>query len=300
MLILEGHKRSIRAVAYAPGDPLTLVSAGDDRLVRCWSLATGTVRSALAGHRCGVLTLVFQPNGRLVSGDRSGCLLRWDLAEQRCAEQLRTQLGPIISLACSPDGNTILAVPRVQPRSEEPGNLVFWWTSPTQGATRHVLWPSAFQAVAFAPVGRLMALADEHRRVEIWEISGARRTQTPLQFPWPVRALAFAPRPEVGLLAVATGTMVDLIDLRTYLRRARCKGHRLEVTALAFTPDCQGLLSASADRSVRLWDVPTGRQRAGWGWELGPLTCVACAPDGLTAAAGGTKSGLIVWDVGEA
>jgi len=286
-------------VAYAPGDPLTLASAGDDRLVRSWNLATGAVRSVLAGHRSGVLNLVFQPDGRLVSGDRGGCLLRWDLDEQCCTEQLNTQMGPIISLACSPDGRTILAVPRGLPGQEEPGSLVFWWTNPTLHPTRHVPCPSAFQAAAIAPAGRLMALADDQRRVEIWEVTRTCRIQTPLQFPWPVRSLAFAPRPEVDLLAVATGTMVDLIDLRTYLRRARCQGHRLEVTGLAFTPDGQGLFSVSTDGTVRLWDVPSGRQRAAWSWELGPLHTVACAPDGLTAAAGGTKSGLVVWDIGE-
>lgn len=298
MRILEGHKRSIRAVAYAPGDPLTLASAGDDRLVRCWSLATGAVRSVLAGHRNGVLNLVFQPDGHLVSGDRSGCLLRWDLAEQRCTERLNTQLGPILSLSCSADGSTILAVPHSLSLPEDSHNLVFWWTDPTQGPTQQVPWPSVVQA-AFAPVGRVVALADEHRRVEIWEINGVCKTQTPLQFPWPVRALAFAPGPRTGLLAVATGNMVELIDLHSYLRQARCQGHRLEVTSLAFTPDGQGLLSASADRTARLWDVPTGRQRAAWSWELGPLHSVACAPDGLTAAAGGEKSGLVVWDIGD-
>lgn len=83
--------------------------------------------------------------------------------------------------------------------------------------------------------------------------------------------------------------------------RATLKGHTDEVTSLAFTTDGKTLASGSADRSVRLWEVASGKCRStlkdagGYGW-----TAVAFSPDGKTLASGGGGGPLTLWDVATA
>jgi WD40 repeat protein len=48
---------------------------------------------------------------------------------------------------------------------------------------------------------------------------------------------------------------------------------------------------------VRVWDLATGRERSAFNWGVGRVFSLAIAPDGMTAAAGGSNNEIVVWDL---
>jgi WD40 repeat protein len=305
MRILPGHKRYIRALAYSPTDPFLLASAGDDGAVRLWNPATGESRGTLPPRPPGggIFTLAFAPGGDLlVSGSRTGFLEAWDVPAQRQVNFLPYQEGPLIATVFATDGQTVIAAPEVRgvtPRSSPPGDrgrLLFWDVRERRAET--MPWGGAIHALAVAPGGGALAIADEYRSAELWEL-GSRRQQTVLRFRHTVNSLAFSPEGGTRLLAVATGCVIECWDVSALRRRSVCRGHRRTVRSVAFSPDGRSLLSGGADRTVRLWDAVSGSQRAAWDWKLGPVRAVALAPDGMTAAACGDKADLVTWDLDE-
>jgi WD40 repeat protein len=88
-------------------------------------------------------------------------------------------------------------------------------------------------------------------------------------------------------------------------------GSNERIDALAFTPDSRRLLAGSAVGTIHVWDMPDRpdddafavepiwfeQPVARFDWQFGPITTLAVAPDGLTAAAGGMDGRVLVWDL---
>jgi WD40 repeat protein len=69
--------------------------------------------------------------------------------------------------------------------------------------------------------------------------------------------------PNGHLVATAGGDkVIRLFNLETGELLMTLQGHTAEVTALAFTPDSQGLFSGSFDQTARCWDIASGREVA--------------------------------------
>jgi WD40 repeat protein len=82
-------------------------------------------------------------------------------------------------------------------------------------------------------------------------------------------------------------------------RDARPTGGHLHsaVKSIAFSPDGKFLASAADDRTIRLWDVSTGKQiRAFTGHTL-PVNLVSFAPDGKSIASSSSDGTVRVWEV---
>ncbi len=95
-----------------------------------------------------------------------------------------------------------------------------------------------------------------------------------------------APKPRAILSSVFRLDKPQGVDARTRWR-----------PQVAFTPDARGLLVRRPRNRVQLWDVTTGTHAGEWSWRLDSVTCLAIAPDGLTAAAGARFGRVVVWDL---
>ncbi|MFZ6030083.1 MAG: hypothetical protein ACOYYS_20395 [Chloroflexota bacterium] len=148
--------------------------------------------------------------------------------------------------------------------------------------------------LAFSAGGRLLAAGQD-----TWDVAEKRKTATYAELQGQLGAVAFSPRGDT-VAGVETGQRdVHLWQASNGLPLHRLHGHTGEVTALAFSPDGQWLLSVSQDGSVRIWDAQNGAFEQTLAENLGWLHAVAISPNGKLAAAGSwAQPGLVhVWDL---
>ncbi len=314
MRLLTDHYHPIETLTFSPdGRRLLATSYGDSAMfqpgaVRLWDLAAGT--SQVLPPEAS--PPVFTPDARsvLYVGEE-------DETTQSSLRLLDLASGTTVPLTVgdrwtndfgkplfTPDGSRLLSLSPSGAYGPVPGALVLNWTA-YPGWQPVGEWrmnerfdpaPRNLFAAAFSPCGKTLATVSELGLVlfdvATGELTHNRQVEVK-RFP---RFLAY--RPDGRQLAFGADTKLTVFDTRTWdgVAELRQKNHFLSG---AFTPDGRRFLTASTAETVKCWDTATWTLSREYAWGVGGLRSVAVAPDGLTAAAGGDQTDVVLFDLDE-
>jgi WD40 repeat protein len=298
--VLRGHEKEVCALAFSPDGDL-LVSGGQEGCVLLWDVENGHLRERLPyqmlqGRHAGLTSIAFFPDGRrIVWGLHSGHAVVWDLAAKRpCLE-----LAPAAEtwggeVALSPDGR-ILAVGRA-------AELHFY--NADGGESVRVMKGVSPISLHFSRDGTLLVVGDDvGAGMKLLDVpSGERRLG--IVVPEDCLEVALSPDNRTILAGSHYDRGVFLYDVASGVRIRTLTGHHAALRAVTFLPDGRKCLSASADGSLRLWDVGSGHALATMlvlpatdGAEV-PVDWITFTPEG--AFIGSPNVGRFIrWRVGE-
>jgi WD40 repeat protein/GTPase SAR1 family protein len=150
--------------------------------------------------------------------------------------------------------------------------------------------------VAWSPDdGRLLASASNDRTVRVWDPETGAEVRV---LPTNERALTVAWSADGALLAAATiGGAIQIWETDGWAERPPLEGHSDWANAVHWHPhDPDRLASASADRTVRLWDTAAGRQVNQWSAHPNNIFGVQYSPAGNRLATASADALVRVWD----
>jgi WD40 repeat protein len=98
-------------------------------------------------------------------------------------------------------------------------------------------------------------------------------------------------------IPVALSFVISFTSVGQTLETVIQKGHELAVVAVAIHPDSNFVATASKDKSIKLWDVNTGREVKSYLGHESTVTSIEFSSDGKTLISGSHDKTTRFWDV---
>jgi len=295
----EGRSQTFREITWGSspspgfvcGDGRWKVTEGDQFSFELHAADTGELVRRFRGHTGPVTSVCFSHDGRwALSGSRDKTLRLWEVATGRCMRTLKGHTDPVNSVFLGPKGHWAL--------SASTGNRLRLWDLELICGTRRFTAPILLCHVTSSEeAGRAQArFADLCRSAR--SAIAEDRFAVALDLVRTARAL---PGYEVAKASLDLWDEVGRHCVCRAPRDAWCvqtlEGHADDVRSVAMSADSRWALSGSGDRTVRLWDLDSGRCTRTFPGHTDCVRSVFLTPDGRLALSGSWDKTLRVWDV---
>ncbi len=275
---IKAHDGAILALAYSARHQ-TLISGGQDSLLKLWSTVPLRMVHEIRGHEAPVSCISVGKDGQsAVSGAWDQTIRIWDLAELAKRPVVQPCQSDICGVATSQHGELRIVF------ALENGLIGLWdepENKPPREIGRHGYTASA---IAISDDGQIALSGSTDQTVTLWQL----RSGGSVSLPGHVQVTSICVNHDgsVGVSGGADGLII-VWNLENCEMQRILKGHTQTISALAISPDDRWIASASWDKTIRIWDTFSG--------ELGATFALGEQPWAL--AVGPTFDSIYVGDM---
>jgi RNA polymerase sigma factor (sigma-70 family) len=304
----NAHKGHVWTIELS-GDGKTLATGGMDKTIRLWDVATGKLVREIDGSPNVISKVAVSRDGTLVASLGSteikhgaftsfpwvNCIRIWDAATGKELRQLHMDAKggqpspPAFSMvAFAPDGKTLLT-------AGNDGACRVWDAASGKERRQIPLGTPGLTTLAFTADSKTVAVASNS--IRLIDLATGKDKLPALGPQHAVGALAVAPDGRTA--ATINEGYVQLWDATTGRPRDRIGAEGHGVAVLCPSADGRTLITTGEDKTLRVWDLPSGKERRRFDVPNISTTgsaLLSVTPDGATALLRNADNSLRVLD----
>jgi len=299
---LKGHDYSVNTIAFSPSGEV-FVSGSNDATIRLWD-RRATLIKTITGHQGRILSLSFSPDGDFIaSASDDGMVKFWS----KSGNPLGSFLGGsrVVVAQAKPASQSHVkhglggrAYPYLLLTSDSTNDLHLWKLfSSDNGLSSPQLMDtlrghkSSLTSVRFSRDGITMASSSSDKTIRLWRSPLQALSESPSDLQSSDVMTYKDMKIEIGKPDFKS---IQILGANKKVIRT-LSGHSAVVKVATFLPGGWGVISGSADNTLRLWSLsdttkPPIIMKTG-----GRITKVAVSPDGLIIASGGIDNRVLLW-----
>jgi WD40 repeat protein len=289
------HPGGIAGLAFHSNNQ-QVVSAGKDGFVRVWNLQAQPPKDIPIGDKPLLDIVLYNGGAQVITGGADGRVLMTDTNSGQLVRAFVGLTGEARAVASRSDNQRIAA-------GSSEGKVLIW--NAGEGALLQTLEvPGAVVSLTFSPDNQKLAVTTKDKALVFFG------PPLPPQSPQP--GSEFVLHQQATAESVLTRIHFDRenkslwasdegghINQWAYASPVQVRqfNHGGAVYAVAVSGDGKTVVSCSTDQTVRIWDVPTGQQRAQMNGHQGAVHALALSPDESFVVSSGADKTIRLWDV---
>jgi WD40 repeat protein len=282
-----GHTREISGLAFNSSGEW-VASASYDGTVRLWDVKSGQALHVLEGHTDKVQALTFSPNGKLLAtGGNDKTVRLWDTDSAKTVRIFTGHKSKVFGLRFGAEGHYLTS-------SSADRTLRVWDID--SGVTLRVLQGHKGRVIGITIHNGQLFSASTDGTVNRWDI--ALPSQYVVDLPTEPASSAIAPDSDSVAVGFADGTLRLYSIPNGQILWQQDKVHKRDVQRLAFNNNGSLLVSASLDKTAKLWQVKDGKLQQTLSGHTSGVNAVAFSPNGKTIATASYDGQIGLFTVG--
>jgi WD40 repeat protein len=251
------HDDSVHAVAFA-GTSDRLISAGWDRTIRRWKITEIVEQEQVSSHTARALCLATTRDGNVVvsgGGPGDGRVRIWNTNDLSIKTAFKADTMYVEQIVFLSQDRLALT------RGSESGIQLWDWNNEKLVRNIGNPLPSPIRSLVILPEKNQVLAGHQDCQLRTWSIATGDLCDIIGSTAQAIDSMSITN--DTTLLAVATsadphGTgFIELWNTNTWSRLVCVPLHTARITCVAFSIDGNLLATASVDKSIKLWNVPS-------------------------------------------